>query len=85
MIELLSAIFLSYIATLLITSSTILSNLRVLVIKNTPFLSFSGKHLIECRLCTGFWLSLLSAFLYGDVKIFPLIYGASYFLATQER
>lgn len=46
---------------------------------------FSEIHLIDCRFCTGLWVSLVVCWLYGDTNLFFLIYGGSYFLATQEK
>jgi hypothetical protein len=80
-------IFAAYILTMLIVKSHALHSFRVWFIKLTPML-FKGEpptHLINCRLCTGFWVSLVIAGIYGDITLFPLIYGASYFIATQER
>jgi hypothetical protein len=73
--------------TLLLVKSHALHTFRLWFIKKTPML-FKGEpatHLINCRLCTGFWVALLISICYSDLYMFPLIYGMSYFLATQER
>lgn len=85
--KLVSEIFASYIFTAVIVNGNIFFNLRTWFRERTPFL-FKGippRHLIDCRMCTGFWVSLAISFSCGDWLLFPLVYGASYFLATQER
>jgi len=87
MIRLFTEIAAAYIVTLILVSGSIFFNFRVWLRERTPFL-FKGmppKHFIDCRLCVGFWVSLLISVACGDWKLFPLIYGASYFMATQER
>lgn len=50
-------------------------------------------HPIDCRLCTGAWVSLIASIVVGipllgilkGLMLWLPIYGISYFLATQER
>ena len=86
----LEAIFGSYIITLVLTKGSIFNAPRQWLVDKTPWLqksSMKGEqkppHYFLCRLCLG---ALVAAgFAWGfDVNWF-LIYGASYFLATQER
>ena len=89
-IGILSKIFAAYIITCVVTSSSLFGPLRERVKRATPWLVIGeSKHPIECRLCLGFWVSLLVCFCTSPTEsallnILP-VYGASYFLATQER
>lgn len=85
--KVLAEIFAAYIITAVLVVGNIFHSFRGWFKEKTPFL-FKGdprRHLIDCRLCTGFWVSLVISVGCGDYWYFPLIYGASYFLATQER
>lgn len=85
--KVLSAIFAAYIITAVIVNGTIFYQTRKWIKAHTPWL-FKGnpaRHLLDCRMCTGFWVSLGVSAVYGDWLLFPLVYGTSYFLATQER
>ena len=42
-------------------------------------------YFIQCRMCTGFWVSLGVVICYGSFDMLLPVYGLSYFLATQER
>lgn len=45
-----------------------------------------GFDFISCRLCVGFWVTILVVRAFGmPLESGLLIYGASYFLSTQER
>ena len=88
----LSAIFGSYIITLVLTKGSIFNTLRKWAIEKTPWLQKDAMwparedappHYFLCRLCLGALVSAVLAWGF-DVNWF-LIYGASYFLATQER
>jgi hypothetical protein len=73
-----------YIVTLIIAKSSILSRFRTWLKVRTPKLKFEDySHFIECRLCVGFWVSVIFCIL-NPQDILP-VYGASYFLATLER
>lgn len=85
--KILAEIFGSYIITAVLVNGNIFYRFRELFKSKTPWL-FKGKtprHLIDCRMCTGFWVSLAVSVACFDILYFPLVYGASYFLATQER
>lgn len=89
-IGILSEIFAVYIITCVVTASSLFEPLRERVKHTTPWLVIGGgKHPIECRLCLGFWVSLLVCFCTAPPELAILnilpVYGASYFLATQER
>lgn len=43
------------------------------------------EYFIECRMCSGFWISLGVVVFAGEPWQFLPVYGLSYFLATQER
>ena len=83
-------VFAVYIITCVATSSSLLGPLRERTKRTTPWLVIGeSKHPIECRLCLGFWVSLLVCFCAAPPELAILnilpVYGASYFLATQER
>lgn len=85
--KILAEIFGAYIATAVIVDGNIFHGFREWIKPRTRFL-FKGsppRHLLDCRMCTGFWVSLAVSVACGDWAMFPLVYGASYFLATQER
>jgi hypothetical protein len=78
------AIFATYALTFLVTSSSLFNRSRNYLMVRTPWLApIGGKHLLICRMCVGFWVAAAVAWWYG--VSFLLVYGASYFLATQER
>ena len=82
------AIFGAYITTVILTAGSLLHAPRQSFIRRTPWLRPNPEylHFAECRLCVGFWVSFLFACLLCDpLTDTLLIYGASYFLATQER
>jgi len=78
------AIFTAYILTVIITSGSIMEPVRAWVKTRIPA-THQARHFIECRLCVGLWISLVVAVFYGTPENILLIYGGSYFLATQER
>ena len=79
-------IFSVYILTCVIASSSIFDWARTKIKQYTPMLKIKEhKHFIECRLCLGFWVSVGVCTIYSDIKHTLLVYGVSYFLATQER
>ena len=89
-IGILSKIFAAYIITCVVASSSLFGPLRERVKRVTPWLMIGeSNHPIECRLCLGFWVSLLVCLCTSspELAIFNIlpVYGASYFLATQER
>lgn len=89
----LGAIFGSYITTILITKGSVFNKLRRWAIEKTSWLQKDAMwpergeqkppHYFMCRLCLGALVSAVFAFGF-DVNWF-LVYGVSYFLATQER
>ena len=88
MIDILTAIAAAYIVTVVITGASLLEPARRMLREKIPGLQITPKHphFIDCRLCVGFWVSG-AATLAMDLpwqSVF-LIYGTSYFLATQER
>lgn len=90
-------VFAVYIMTCVVTSSSLFGPMRERIRRMTPWLVIGeARHPIECRLCLGFWVSLLVCLcnspLLEHMKLIELmkldvlpVYGASYFLATQER
>ena len=87
MMDYITAILSSYILTLVITKGSIFANLRNWIKTKTLWLSIAGQpHMIECRLCLGAWVSLItSLFIFHSLFYWLPIWGASYFMATQER
>lgn len=84
MLHFLLAIFGSYIITKVIVDGSILESSRLWFMRHTKWLQVKGHpHFIVCRLCVGMWVSIAVG-LWTDCNIL-LIYGASYWLATQER
>jgi hypothetical protein len=82
------AIFTVYIATVVITGGSLLAPARAVFIRRTPWLQIVPEHphFIECRLCVGFWVALVVCPFFGlPWSAVGLVYGFSYFLATQER
>jgi len=74
----------SYAATFVIASSSLFSAARALIRRKLPELKLGDyPHFIDCRMCVGFWCSLLVC--WGDWRMVLPVYGLSYFLATQER
>lgn len=87
MTKILIEIFAAYIMTAVAVNGGIFHSTREWVKARTPWL-FKGepaRHMLDCRMCTGFWISALISVGCRNIDAFPLIYGASYFLATQER
>ena len=84
MTELVDHALAAYAITFVVASSSLFEPFRAWFIEVTPRLRIgNNKHMIECRMCTGFWAALLVC--NTDWKIILPVYGLSYFLATQER
>jgi lipocalin len=83
MSEFIYATLAAYAVTFVVASSAIMDRPRFWLMKRTPRLMSRGKHMLECRMCSGFWISAVVG-IWFDVNILA-VYGASYFLATQER
>lgn len=80
------AIATAYVLTFLIASSNVLYPARAWIKKHTPFLKINRKHFIDCRMCIGFWISIVATYEYAlTPEAFFAVYGVSYFIATQER
>lgn len=76
----------AYAVTFVVTSSSLARPTREKIKRATPSLRIGdAPHPIECRMCTGFWVSLAACLLVKKPKAVLPVYGASYFLATQER
>lgn len=74
----------SYAITFVVTASSLFEPLREQVKARYPWLQIrSGKHPVECRMCSGFWVA--AAVCVMDYKLILPVYGLAYFLATQER
>lgn len=74
----------SYALTFVIASSSLLEPLRERVKSKTAWAKIgTHKHFIDCRMCVGFWASIVVC--NYDWKMILPVYGLSYFLATQER
>ena len=84
--DLISLIFAQYVITLVITNSHAAKYLREKIL--SWFDSILEYPFSTCRLCIGFWVSLILSVINRDSLTFNdflLIYGGGYFLATQER
>lgn len=74
----------AYAITFVVASSSLFEPFREWFVKATPKLKIGNqKHMIECRMCTGFWVALLVC--NSDWNMTLPVYGLSYFIATQER
>lgn len=88
MIDILTAIAAAYIVTVVITGASLFEPARRMIRAKTPWLQITPEHphFIDCRLCVGFWVSGAATLAWGlPWQSAFLIYGSSYFLATQER
>ena len=83
----------SYAMTLLLTVSyvggkfwrePILSALESFLKEGSKFME-AAEYFLECRMCTGFWVSIAVVAFMGEPWQFLSVYGLSYFAATQER
>lgn len=73
-----------YALTFVVVSSSLFEPFRLRFAQRTPRLRIgNNKHMIYCRMCTGFWVSVLVCNI--DYSLILPVYGLSYFLATQER
>lgn len=84
MLQILLAIFSSYIITKVMVDGSILEPFRLWLMRQTKWMQIKGHpHFIVCRLCVGIWVSMFVG-LWTECNVL-LVYGASYWLATQER
>lgn len=87
MIDLIVISLVVYTLTFLAVSSNILHPIRLWIVKHTPFLIVNRTHPLSCRMCAGWWLTIVVCVLMGEYSIVNMlcVYGLSYFIATQER
>ena len=87
MIDFALAALTAYICACVVGSSSLFEPLRLRLIKKLPMLRIgNNKHFIECRLCLTFWTSCFAVAIFTqDITHVLPVYGAAYFLATQER
>lgn len=88
-------IMMAYMLTIILASSSLMRPFREWLINKTPkWRSPFGtqkqreeepKHPVECRLCVGGYLSLALALSTLTLEYWFVIWGVSYFMATQER
>jgi len=84
MIDLIIYSLSAYAVTFVVASSSLFEPVRLWFMRKTPKLKIgNNKHMIECRMCTGFWAALLVC--NSDWKMILPAYGLSYFMATLER
>ena len=85
--KILTEIFSVYAVCAILVNGSALYSFRQWIIPKTPWLSKGNppRHLLTCRMCSGFWLSLITVLVMGDWQYFGLVFGASYFLACMER
>lgn len=88
-----------YSITLLLTKGSIFDPFRFWIKRKTPFWYVSpfiplfknyeypddAHHFCECRMCMGLWVCIFVCIYYQNLSDYWIVYGASYFLATQER
>lgn len=84
MMNLLFCTMVSYIITVGIVSNPHLEGIRARIRTFTPWIG-TKPHFIDCRLCTGFWVSLGVCLAYSSYNMTLPVYGLSYFITTQER
>jgi len=78
--------FSSYALTFLIASSSLFEPFRLFIVNKFPKLRIGvNKHPIYCRMCIGFWTSLVCTLVLGNYADTLAVWGLSYFLATQEK
>lgn len=84
LVDLLPHVFAAYSITLLLTNGEVFWWWRLFV--RRVFRWFTDYPVEACRMCQGVWVSL-AILLVFDLRAmdFWVIYGLSYFLATQER
>ncbi len=76
----------TYAITFVLVASSIFAPGRKWLSVKAPWLRIDGHpHMIECRMCTGFWVSVAVCLIASDWRLILAVYGASYFMATQER
>lgn len=76
----------AYAITFVLVDGAIFNRQRIWIGKKTPFLQpIGGKHFLFCRMCVGFWVTLGVVLCYDNLESFFVVYGGSYFMATQER
>lgn len=78
-------VFAVYIFTAVIVDGKIFASVRSFI-RNLGWFSFKEDCVIDCRMCTGFWISLVVAiFLHYTPVEFLALWGASYWLAAVEK
>jgi len=87
MIDFIYVTFTAYIVACVIGASSLFEPFRLRLIKKLPMLRIgNNKHFIECRLCLTLWTSCFAVSIFTqDISHVLPVYGAAYFLATQER
>ena len=83
--EVLVGSFTAYIITLLIVEGSIFDTTRRYLRPRTPFLIIGNKWLLDCRLCSGFWVALVIMIIMGNPLMFLAVAGIAHWLSTQER
>jgi hypothetical protein len=90
MIEIITGIFASYIITAVLVNGNIFYSVREWIKGKSPWLvkgpKYQGRHMLDCRMCVGAWVSLGVTIAFSlQPSAFLLVYGASYFICTQEQ
>ena len=73
----------TYAVTFVVVSSTLFAKIRTWVMKRFPLPH--DPHPIACRMCFSFWAAFLVCLMAEEIDNLLPVYGAAYFLATQER
>ena len=83
--DIVSGVLAVYIISLVIAGSKLMIPVKGLLSKYKAGLFV--REILDCRLCTGFWMTLLIVLISNNTSLEDLfiIWGSSYFLATQER
>lgn len=86
MIELSMLVLTVYAVTFVLVSSSLFAPIRGYLTVKMPWLRINGyTHMFECRMCTGFWVAVIVCAIAKEWHMTLAVYGASYFMATQER
>lgn len=86
MTTLLALALAAYAVTFVVVSSSLFAPGRKWFSVKAPWLRIVGHpHMIECRMCTGFWVAVMVCIIAQEWRLILAVYGASYFMATQER
>ena len=85
MMEFIFQTFTVYGVTLILTRSKAIGPIREVLKKIITIGKTNKVHFTECRMCVGFWVSIIVCAIDQSLMNILPVYAASYFIATQER